>query len=157
MPTGSIQRMDWAADDLSRVGDLRTHALGLFAIASVASELAAIRAALTVPRTAFPIDSFDEEEWAEIMIDLRHTVGPAIETDTLSGWARSARPTWHHTVAFQIDRLLRCLHQATGCVDQEGGAIGLLLPISFADRVDFLLGSAQVPLAWVRQLDGLKF
>ena len=57
MTSQQIHRMDWAADSLSRVGDLRAHALGLFSIEAVAFELATIRETLIVPKTAFPYDA----------------------------------------------------------------------------------------------------
>ncbi|WP_126456697.1 hypothetical protein [Sulfuriflexus mobilis] len=135
----------------------RKYPLAIFTVSEMKSELTMIRRAMKLPATTEPLDDCDDDEWNDIISDFMAYLGPLPESDICTQWALSATDRSRQIVAVQICRALRAIKHASGLVDDTSTATGLLLPISFSERIELLLGRALLPLAWVRQLDILRF
>jgi hypothetical protein len=130
---------------------LRREALALFPLADLCEELLALRKALGLRARNKPPDDIEETEWHSIAMDLTITFGPVFSDAACAAWAQRATERDRQALAVQLQRALRAVNDASSLVDSIGSAVtGALLPISFSQRVLVLLGSGDLPVAWVR-------
>lgn len=148
-----------APDSWSDFQPIGSEALSVFAPETIAAELRAMRKHMELPANpADPVEEVEDFEWREAVMSMVASLGPTLESDTCAEWALEAEDRIRLEAASRIRGALRAVQYASRAVDPDGSsATGLLLPTSFAKRVEVLFGTAALPLAWVRRLDLLRF
>lgn len=151
-----INRLEFPAETMRELGPLQGEAQALFTLDAVEAELRWLRKALKLPANPDANADMDNDEWSALIESITNDLGPSPEIDGV-GWFLSSSDCDRRALAYQIRRALRAVKHARTCVDADGTATGVLLPATFARRVEVLLGQAVLPLAWVRRLDLLRF
>ena len=134
----------------------RQNVLAIFNVEEIQSELKALRATLQLDENPEPL-KLDNDEWEDIINDLVTCLGPIFESEGLKVWNETATDRDRLAVAQQVRRALSALEAAKNVVDDSGSPTGLLLPVSFARRVDKFLGFGELPVAWVRTLSVTRY
>mgnify|MGYP006865036714 CR=1 FL=1 len=129
----------------------RQNVLAIFTVEEIQAEIKALRTTLELDENPESL-KLDNDEWEDIINDLVSCLGPILEGEGLNTWNETATDRDRAAVAQQIHRALSALDAAKTVVDDSGSPTGLLLPVSFARRVDKLLGFGELPVAWVRTL-----
>lgn len=134
----------------------REYPMALLTTSQVAAELDGLVRAL--PESPdMPLDAFGNEAWADMMESLVMALGPISEADSVAAWGRSATALELSALHRQIQRAQRAVAQAHEELTRPGQAgTGILLPVSYAHRIQLLLGTGVLPVAWVRRLDVLR-
>jgi len=132
-------------------------ALAVIAFSALKEELEALREHLELPAEPLPLDDIEESEWETIITDLLDVLGPLPESGISARWGRVATHRDSQVLTLRLAQALAAIDHAQRCVDSASTATGALLPLSFARRVELLLGGGQLPVAWVRVLDVLRF
>jgi hypothetical protein len=151
-----IYRLEAPAATGRDIERLRSNVLFLFTFDEIENELLTIRKAMALPAKPTGV-TMDDEDWEPVIIDLLVRLGDRLETDTLAEWARNLPDDSRMMVAEQIRRALAAARRARRIVDSVGSGSGLLLPALFQRRMQAILGFAELPIAWVRKLDVLRF
>lgn len=144
------------ASMLSEFRPIASEALSVFSEAAIKFELQTLQKLLDLPKKPEKVD-ITEDEWREIIEDLLRGLG-AMQIDQMTGYPRLLDDDeWKHALAGRVQSALRAIDYASRTVDPDGSATGLLLPTSYARRLEVLLGTGVLPVAWVRQFDVLRF
>ena len=132
-------------------------ALSIFGIQEIAGELRAILVATDVAGKSEVVVS--EDEWASFMFSLSGCFGalpPSIDT-------------WKHALDGEDQQLVVALGQraekALSALERISDTLGvrfgdqasLLLPITYAQRLDMVIGEGRLPIAQITQFDALTF
>ncbi|MAU46263.1 MAG: hypothetical protein GOVbin2371_7 [Prokaryotic dsDNA virus sp.] len=130
--------------------------LSLFSKDTIEAELKLLRVMLDLPDDPLATD-LDDDEWRDVIEDLMSGLGATSDED-ITGYLRLYdEEDWQHAVAYGIDRAIRAVEYTRCMVDSDGGSTGLLLPSSYARRIEALLGRGILPVAWVRVIQVQKF
>lgn len=144
------------ASRLDEFRPIASEALSVFSEAAIRFELQTLQKLLDLPKKPNQV-RIDDKEWREVIEDLLRGLG-ATQLDQMTGPLRVLdRDDWHHALADRVQRALRAIDHAVRAIDDHGSSTGLLLPTSYARRIEVLLDKGVLPVAWVRQLDVLRF
>ena len=153
-----LHRLLTEPDSASDIRFIRGESLSVFTPKEIATELRAMRRHMKLPAKPDPTGNIEDGEWFEAVEQLSGSLGPALQGDTCSAWARTEEERIRLEVARRIRSILKAVQYASRVVDpNDSSATGLLLPTSFARRIQVLLGGAVLPVAWVRRLDLFSF
>ena len=145
-------------DSASDIRFIRGESLSVFTPGEIATELRSMRRHMKLPAKPGPAEAVDSEEWFEAVEQLSGDLGPVLERDSCSAWTRAADERIRLELANRIRGALKAVRYASRAIDpNDSEATGLLLPTSFARRIDMLLGGAVLPVAWVRRLNLFRF
>lgn len=139
-------------------GLLRAYPLSVFSVEEIRDEMRRLGKALGIAPGAGPPELMDDE-WQEIIISLCSSVGASEpRSDSVREWVRGATDRERLALAYQIQRALSALAYAPGIYGSDyDPTTTVLLPVSYAQRIELLLGTGALPVAWIRRLDLLKF
>lgn len=127
-------------------------AISVFSIDSIENELLSLAGKLELSLDTNVDIDISEYDWHTIISDFLQHLGASSEIDTYTILSLQ-NDLQVQTLSFRFQQALKSLKLARYYVDEKGLATGLLLPISFAKRIELLIALAQLPLAWVRVLD----
>lgn len=134
----------------------RQYALAIFTIEEIRAELRQLLRALG-PEVNEMYET-DDEGWREIINSLYLHLGAGHGTGIVKAWARAT--TCHHRQAMQA-QIKRALAAAAHAGKLSGPGYRrtecVLLPTTYAQRIELLLGQGVLPVVWVKRLDLLKF
>ncbi|MBI5782348.1 MAG: hypothetical protein HZA69_01240 [Gammaproteobacteria bacterium] len=136
----------------------REYAFAVFSAEEIREEMRRLKKALETAPGIAP-DDFTNEEWRGLIAGLRLHLGPAEpRNDSLREWAHGATDRERLALAYQVRRALSALAYAPGIYGSDYDPTTIvLLPVSYAQRIELLLGTGVLPVAWIRRLDLLKF
>lgn len=150
-------RLEVPAATFSEFRRTGAEALSMFSAETIHAELNALARALNLPAKAATPD-IENDEWTEVIESLLQCAGASPpETDTEGLRDLLGNDRWLRGLAEQVQRALRAVDYAGRTEDSGGASTGLLLPTSYARRLEVLLGRGELPVAWVRRIDVLKF
>lgn len=129
----------------------RRHAFGMFSPSEIEAELIALRRAIGADAKA-PAPDMDELDWSEFIERILSRLGPLPDTENVARALQSETDLDRAALAFQLRRALSAVRYA-----RQSDLTCLLLPLSYAERVEMLLGRAHLPMAWISVLDVLQF
>lgn len=130
---------------------MRCDAFGLFLPAALIAELRVLdKHFADAPALSKPPD---DEEWAAIIQNFTHRLGPHYESDT----ARAARGTLADHEAAAARAQIQAAQRACQAVQRRHEPTGLLLPVAYGRRLEWLLGYGRLPMAWINFLDVCAF
>lgn len=137
----------------------REYPLAIFSVDEIREGLRRLEAALAVTVGGAEPPNMTNEEWRDLIVTLRPRLGASEpRSDTLSEWAREATDRERLALAYQVRRALSALAYAPGIYGSDyDPTTTVLLPVSYAQRIELLLGAGVLPVAWIRRLDLLKF
>ncbi len=101
--------------------------------------------------------NLEDDEWQALITDLCSRFSLVFESDIYCLFLIQKSDREIRALLRQLQRVLAGLRYAEDELDHMGSSTGLLLPASFSNRTDMLLGRATLPLVWVRMLDVLAF
>lgn len=127
-----------------------------FSIGEIRSELKRLEKILAVTCDEAP--EMDDGEWQDLIAQLLRVVDDREPEISFAEWVRVAQGPSRMALAFQVRRGLKALQYARrwkGPAHMPTDVV--LLPASFSQRLDYLLGTGVLPLAWICRLDLLRF
>ena len=134
-----------------------SESLSVFEFQDILVDLWTLRNSASLPENPAPPDVVSDDEWQGILNSLSNSLGPAQDSEGCEAWSERAGARARHAVARRILKAERALHDAVRATESGIYATGVLLPTSFARRVDVLLGKAVLPVAWVGRIDILRY
>ncbi len=131
-------------------------AMTLFTPEQIKNELLSLsKQLLPVRRTQ---RKMTDESWTALLVQLLECLGFSSENGSVTDCLLdSTTPNDRWLMQQLLNRAIAAVEYSDQCVDEQGAATGLLLPISYRTRIEWLLGFGKLPVAWVRTLDVLKF
>ncbi|MGR6833620.1 hypothetical protein [Aliivibrio wodanis] len=99
----------------------------------------------------------EDNEWKTLIVRLCSGFSLHFESNIYLDFLEQQTDIEIQALLHQLKRALASLRYTKDVVDHASSPTGLLLPVTFVNRIDMLLGGAHVPVVWVRQLDLLKF
>lgn len=133
------------------------HSLAIFYLPEIINELTNILAAIHIEHQ--PTEELTAQQWSTFITDFVACFGslPAGTDAVTHALQRADGPL----VTALAERLLKTIHALNRIPDMMGarfpGQVVLLLPATFAQRLDMLLGEGRLPIAQITQFDVLKF
>ncbi|WP_338726581.1 hypothetical protein V8687_03835 [Shewanella baltica] len=102
--------------------------------------------------------NMEDNEWETLIKNLCSRFSLLFETDTYVDFLRGGMSDQDlRALLRQLQRVLAALRYTEGVLDHMSSPTGLLLPASFSNRMNMLLGHAALPVVWVRMLDVMAF
>ena len=134
-----------------------SESLSVFDFQDVLTDLMMLRQDAELPADPVSLDDVSGDEWRDIVMPLVESLGPSPESESFEEWSSGADTRSRHAIASRLGRVEKALKHAYSATESGVHATGVLLPTSFARRVEVLLSRAILPLAWVRRVDILRF
>lgn len=145
----------------TQVSDIPFQYQGGFAVFSRQSMIDEYQLLHDLLKSEYPLlnssTNLEDEEWQVLITDLCSRFSLVFGSDTYCQFLMQKNDRELRALLRQLQRVLAGLRYAEDELDHMGSSTGLLLPASFSNRTDMLLGRASLPLVWVRMLDVLAF
>lgn len=139
----------------SPAGDFARDSWMIFTPSDILLEIDVLAQLLGLPKKLKTEIDWSDDEWAEIVMDLTSRLGPVPGSGIRA--ASPASPSDLDALGWKVGQLRRALRDAGKIHDETGASTGLLLPASFARRVEYMFGFGGLPIAWVRRLNVRRY
>lgn len=155
MKLNKIELCTEAACSLKSNPVLFPDAMALFTPAQIKTEIKSLSKKL------LPLDNVEadlsDDEWNLLINNFLLCIGLMPGNESVDDIQMLTTDEERYLIHQQLKKVVAALDYASRCVDAQSSPTGLLLPVSYQSRLRYLLGYGQLPVAWVRTLDILKF